>query len=148
MQANFNLKVGLEIMSWTVASGLVTLLLLMFPILQFVDHLGFWLISLSILANIILIVTSAFARRDHKVSISIVPEGLIFRDEALGFNRQDLILSEEIRSVRVRRNPFFKSLIIDLKETNQRFSLSNVSLPDYFLSQIQTRLKAQNIGLQ
>lgn len=148
MQAIFNLNVGLEVMSWTVASGLVTLLLLMFPILQLVDHFGFWLISLSIPANIILIGASAFARRDHKVSISIVPEGLVFRDEAPGFNRQDLIRSEVIRSVRVRRNPFFKSLIIDLKETNQRFSLSNVSRPDDFLSQIKNRLKAQNIGPQ
>ncbi|MGW8461663.1 hypothetical protein [Pseudomonas sp. CLCA07] len=144
MQAGFDLEVGLGIMSWFCASGIVTTLLLVFPILQFSGYLGLWPIGISVLVTIILGATSIFARRDHKVSISIVPEGLIFRDEAVGFHRQDLILNEEIRSVRVRRNPFFKTLIIDLKETNQRFSLSNVMLPDDFLSQIQARIGGEN----
>lgn len=148
MQAIFNLKVAVEIMSWFVASCIVTSLLLMFPILQLVDYFGFWLIGISILLNIILCTASLFARRDHKVSISIVPEGLTFRDEAVGFNRQDLILSEEIHSIRVRRNPFFKSLIIDMKERNQRFSLSNVILPDGFVSQVQTRIDGEKVNAE
>ena len=140
MQAIFNLKVALEIMSWACGSLVVTSILLFFPILQFQNYVGLWLVGASILVTVILFVTCSFARRDHKVSISIVPEGLMFRDEADGYNRQDMIQFEKIRSIHARRNPFFQSLIIDLKEQNQQFTLSNVLLPKDFLSQVQARI--------
>jgi hypothetical protein len=144
MQAVFNLKVALTIMIWARGSLIVTLTLLFFPILQFRNYFGLWSIGMSILITVILYVTRSFAKRDHKVSVSIVPEGLMFRDDADGYNREDLIQFETIRSVRARRNPFFQSLIIDLKEQNQRFVLSNVLLPENFISQIEARVGGKN----
>ncbi|MBD9566163.1 hypothetical protein [Pseudomonas sp. PDM09] len=85
-----------------------------------------------------------FAKRDHKVSVSIIPEGLSFRDEAAGYERQDLIRYEDIQSIRVRRNPFFRSLEINLKEKNQRFSLSNVLLSDDFLAGMHARIDVKS----
>lgn len=64
----------------------------------------------------------------------------MFRDEADDYQRQDLIQFEKIRSIRTRRNPFFQTFIIDLKEHNQRFTLSNVLLPENFIPQIQARI--------
>lgn len=109
-------------------------LLIFFPFLPFVSYLAAWPFGLSVLTNIIFFVIFNFAKRDHKVSISTVPEGFLFRDEAAGYERQDFIRYEDIQSIRVRRNPLFKSIVINLKEGNQRFSLSNVLLPDSFLT--------------
>ncbi|MDD2047746.1 hypothetical protein [Pseudomonas putida] len=144
MQATFNLKTALGVMSWACGSSVVTLILLLFPALQFQDYLGLWPIGLSVLVTVILFVTYSFAKRDHKVSISIIPEGLMFRDEADDYNRQELIQFDWIRSVRVRRNPFFQTLIIDLKEQGQRYTLSNVLLPENFLLHIQARIGVAN----
>lgn len=140
MQAKSNLKASLEIMIWTCGSSIVTLIFLFFPIFQFQNYFGLWPISISISVTVILFITCSFARRDHKVSISIVTEGLMFRDEADDYQRQDLIQFEKIRSIRTRRNPFFQTFIIDLKEHNQRFTLSNVLLPENFIPQIQARI--------
>jgi hypothetical protein len=147
MKAVWNAKVGFGLMSWAVASYAVTtamFMLIFFPILPLVSYLAGWPFGLSILISVMFFVICNFAKRDHKVSISIVPEGLGFCDEAAGYERQDLIRYEDIQSIRVRRNPFFRSLVINLKERNQRFSLSNVLLPDNFLAGIHVHIDVKS----
>ncbi len=141
MKAVWNLGVGLGVMLWAIASFILTvtlhLLLTLFPL---EPYLAGWPFAMSILLSIVFFAISVFARRDQKVSITIVPEGLVFRDDAVGYKREDLIRNEDIKSVRLRRNPFFKTLIVDLKEQNQKFSLSNVMLPDEFVAQARARI--------
>jgi len=119
MKAIWNAKVGLGIMSWAVMSYAATtamFALIFFPVIPLGRYVSGWPFGISVLLSIIFFVICNFAKRDHKVSISIVPEGLSFLDEAAGYERQDLIRYEDIQSIRVRQNPFFKSLIINLKE--------------------------------
>ncbi|MGZ7457162.1 hypothetical protein ACXPVS_10235 [Pseudomonas sp. Ma2-10] len=147
MKAVWNAKVGFGIMSWAVVSYAVTtamFTLIFFPFLPLVSYLAGWPFGLSVLISIMFFVICNFAKRDHKVSISIVPEGLSFRDEAAGYERQDLIRYEDIQSIRVRRNPFFRSLVINLKERNQRFSLSNVLLPENFLAGMHAHIDVKS----
>ncbi len=142
MKAVWDAGVGLGIMSWAIASYILTLTMhLILSLVPLGRYLAGWPIGLAILLSICLFIVSRFAKRDHKVSISIVPEGLVFREDAVGYQREDLIPYEDIRSVRLRCNPFFKSLIVDLKEKNQIFSLSNVTLSDEFMKQVRARIE-------
>ncbi|RMH82015.1 hypothetical protein EA796_22015, partial [Pseudomonas sp. AOB-7] len=56
-------------------------------------------------------------------------------DESESYRRNELLRASEIKKIRIRRNPFFKSLMIDMKEDNQRFFLSNTSLTENFLAE-------------
>lgn len=89
-----------------------------------------------------LFLVAALGRRDQHVRISLTEQGMRYDDESGAYRRQELLCAGEIKHLRVRRNPFFKSLTIDMKENNQRFFLSNVSLTDDFLVQARALLNA------
>ena len=146
MRAVWNPYIGVTRLYWAWVSYAVTfamLMLTLFPFWSLGRHVMGWPIGLSVLVSIVLSVVSSFSRRDSKVSVSLVPQGLMFRDEAVGYKQQRLIHREEVRSVHVRRNPFFRSLIITLKEKNQRFSLSNVALTEDFLARMHAHVNAE-----
>ncbi|MGF6397042.1 hypothetical protein ABH905_000708 [Pseudomonas frederiksbergensis] len=147
MRAVWNPYIGFTHLSWACVSYLVTfamLGLIFFPFLSLGRYVIGWPIGVSILVSVALSMICSFSKRDYKVSVSVVPQGLMFRDEAAGYKRQELIRREEICSVHVRRNPFFKSLVINLKEKNQRFSLSNVALTDDFLARVRAHINVEN----
>jgi hypothetical protein len=89
--------------------------------------------------NIILFSYFTVGWRDREVAVEIVPEGLDFRDEAAGYCRRVLIHSDEILKIKVTRNIFFDSLVIELKD-DQRFSFSNMIAPQNFVECAQSRI--------
>ena len=82
-----------------------------------------------------LVIASTLGRRDQYVRISLTDNGIQYDDEAESYRRNELLRASDIKKIRVRRNPFFKSLTIDMKGNNQRFFLSNVSLTEAFLAE-------------
>jgi hypothetical protein len=137
-QATWNPAQYLSVMSWTTFSTMITsflLALIFFPIANFGAYLVGWPLGLSITANIILFIASSLARRDQYVSVSLTAEGIRYADESESYRRNELLRASDIKKIRVRRNPFFKSLTIDMKEDNQRFFLSNASLTENFLAE-------------
>lgn len=139
-QATWNHAQYLSVQSWAMLSAAITstlLILIFFPFSSLEGHLIGWPLGLSLSANIVLFIAASLGRRDQKVTVSLTEQGIQYNDESEAYRRQELLRAEEIRSIRVRRNPFFKSLTIDMKENNQRFFLSNVSLTEDFLTQAQ-----------
>ncbi|MGP0175258.1 hypothetical protein ACSVIJ_25745 [Pseudomonas sp. NCHU5208] len=155
-QATWNYAQYLSIMSWTMLSTTITslqLALIFFPFTNFGVYLTGWPLGLSITANIILFIASSLARRDQYVSVSLTAEGIRYADESESYRRNELLHASDIKKIRVRRNPFFKSLTIDMKEDNQRFFLSNVSLTENFLAEANALINqatgnAPQTGLQ
>lgn len=150
MKAVWNAKVGYSMMMLACFSCGVTALMLaiiFFPIplsFQFSSYLEgrpFWI---SVLISLVLLSISSFAKRDHGVSITVVPEGLFVCDARVGYERQDFIENKDLREVLVRRNPFFSSLIIELKEKNQRFLLCNMEFSDEFILLIRARINKRS----
>ncbi len=144
MRATWNPYVGFTHIYWVCISYVVATAmfgLIFFPFFPLGRYVIGWPLVVSVLMTIVLSMICSFSKRDYKVSISVVSQGLMYRDEAVGYKRQELIRFEEIRSVHVRSNPFFKSLVIELKEKNQRFSLCNVAFTGGFVDQVNTNIK-------
>ena len=137
-QATWNPAQYLSVMSWAMFSTTITsilLALIFFPFTNLGAYLVGWPLGLSITVNIILFIASSLARRDQYVSVSLTAEGIRYTDESESYRRNELLRASDIKNIRVRRNPFFKSLTIDMKGNNQRFFLSNVSLTGTFLAE-------------
>lgn len=139
-QATWNHAQYLSVLSWTMLSSAITsaqLFLLFFPFGNMDEYVLGWPLGLSLTANAILVIASALGRRDQHVRVSLTDNGIQYDDESESYRRKELLQANEIKKIRVRRNPFFKSLTIDMKENNQRFFLSNVSITDDFLAGVQ-----------
>ncbi|EWC43003.1 hypothetical protein [Stutzerimonas stutzeri] len=139
-QATWNHAQYLSVLSWTMLSSAITsaqLFLVFFPFGNMDEYVLGWPLGLSLTANAILVIASALGRRDQHVRVSLTDNGIQYDDESESYRRKELLQANEIKKIRVRRNPFFKSLTIDMKENNQRFFLSNVSITDDFLAGVQ-----------
>ena len=139
-QATWNHAQYLSVLSWTMLSSAITsaqLFLVFFPFGNMDEYVLGWPLGLSLTANAILVIASALGRRDQHVRVSLTDNGIQYDDESESYRRKELLQANEIKKIRVRRNPFFKSLTIDMKENNQRFFLSNVSITDDFLASVQ-----------
>ncbi|MBK3866557.1 hypothetical protein GFL09_02420 [Pseudomonas stutzeri] len=139
-QATWNHAQYLSVLSWTMLSSAITsaqLFLVFFPFGNMDEYVLGWPLGLSLTANAILVIASALGRRDQHVRVSLTDNGIQYDDESEPYRRKELLQANEIKKIRVRRNPFFKSLTIDMKENNQRFFLSNVSITDDFLAGVQ-----------
>ena len=137
-QATWNHAQYLSVLSWTMFSAAITsaqLFLVFFPFGNLDEYVLGWPLGLSLTANAILVIASTLGRRDQYVRISLTDNGIQYDDEAESYRRNELLRSSDIKKIRVRRNPFFKSLTIDMKGNNQRFFLSNVSLTEAFLAE-------------
>jgi len=137
-QATWNHAQYLSVLSWTMFSAAITsaqLFLVFFPFGDLDEYMLGWPLGLSLTANVILVIASTLGRRDQHVRISLTDNGIQYDDEAESYRRNELLRASDIKKIRVRRNPFFKSLMIDMKEDNQRFFLSNVSLTENFLAE-------------
>lgn len=146
MRATWNPYIGLAHSYWVCLSCVVTFVmigLVFFPFGSLGRYVMGWPIAMAMLMTVVLSMICSFSKRDHKVSVLVVPQGLMFRDEAVGFKRQELIHKEDIHSIHVRRNPFFKSFVIELKESHQRFVLSNVAFTDGFVDQVRAHIKGE-----
>jgi hypothetical protein len=144
-QATWNQAQYLSVMSWAMLSAAVTsaqLVFIFFPLGDLDEYLLGWLLGLSLVANAVLFLAAALGRRDQHVRVSLTEQGMQYDDESEAYRRQELLCAGEIKNLRVRRNPFFKSLTIDMKENNQRFFLSNVSITDDFLAQARALISA------
>ncbi len=140
-QATWNHAQYLSVLSWTMLSAAITsaqLFLVFFPFGNLDEYVLGWPLGLSLTVNVILVIASTLGRRDQHVRVSLTDEGMQYDDESESYRRKELLRASEIKKVRVRRNPFFKSLTIDMKENNQRFFLSNVSITDDFLAGVHT----------
>lgn len=136
-QATWNHAQYLSVLSWTMLSAAITsahLFLVFFPFGNLDEYVLGWPLGLSLTANVILVIASTLGRRDQHVRISLTDNGIQYDDESESYRRKELLRASEIKKVRIRRNPFFKSLTIDMKDNNQRFFLSNVSITDDFLA--------------
>ncbi|MFH6599930.1 hypothetical protein ACEVAQ_14555 [Ectopseudomonas khazarica] len=155
-QATWNPAQYLSVMSWAMFSTTITsilLALIFFPFTNLGAYLAGWPIGLSITVNVILFIAASLARRDQYVCVSLTAEGIRYADESESYRRNELLRASDIKKIRVRRNPFFKSLTIDMKEDNQRFFLSNVSLTENFLTEANALINqaagnAPQTGLQ
>lgn len=98
-------------------------------------------LGLSLTANAILAIASTLGRRDQHVRVSLTGNGIQYDDESESYRRNELLLASEIKKIRARRNPFFKSLTIDMKEDNQRFFLSNAAFTENFLAEANALIK-------
>lgn len=137
-QATWNHAQYLSVLSWTMFSAAITsaqLFLVFFPFGNLDEYVLGWPLGLSLTANAILVIASTLGRRDQHVRISLTDNGIQYDDEAESYRRNELLRASDIKKIRVRRNPFFKSLTIDMKGDNQRFFLSNVSLTENFLAE-------------
>ncbi|APU32640.1 hypothetical protein UYA_24020 [Ectopseudomonas alcaliphila JAB1] len=137
-QATWNHAQYLSVLSWTMFSATITstqLFLVFFPFGNLDEYVLGWPLGLSLTANAILVIASTLGRRDQYVRISLTDNGIQYDDEAESYRRNELLRASDIKKIRVRRNPFFKSLTIDMKKDNQRFFLSNVSLTENFLAE-------------
>ena len=155
-QATWNHAQYLSVLSWTMFSAAVTsaqLFLVFFPFGNLDEYVLGWPLGLSLTANVILVIASTLGRRDQYVRISFTDNGIQHDDESESYRRNELLRASDIKKIRVRRNPFFKSLTIDMKEDNQRFFLSNVSLIENFLAEANALINqaadnAPQTGLQ
>ena len=140
-QATWNQVRYLSLISWAVLSTTLTSALLALIFLPFGSLerllLG-WPLGLAFSVNVILLIAAFTAKRDQYVRVSVSEEGIRYEDEDQAYRRQELLLAGEIKSVRISRNPLFKSLIIEMKEHNQRFVLTNATIPEAFLAQAHT----------
>ena len=137
-QATWNHAQYLSVLSWTMFSAAITsaqLFLVFFPFGNLDEYVLGWPLGLSLTANAILVIASTLGRRDQYVRISLTDNGIQYDDEAESYRRNELLRASDIKKIRVRRNPFFKSLTIDMTGNNQRFFLSNVSLTETFLAE-------------
>ncbi|EZH80654.1 hypothetical protein AU05_12595 [Ectopseudomonas composti] len=137
-QATWNHAQYLSVLSWTMFSAAITsaqLFLVFFPFGDLDEYVLGWPLGLSLTANAILVIASTLGRRDQHVRISLTDNGIQYDDEAESYRRNELLRASDIKKIRVRRNPFFKSLTINMKGNNQRFFFSNVSLTEAFLSE-------------
>lgn len=137
-QATWNHAQYLSVLSWTMFSAAITsaqLFLIFFPFGNLDEYVFGWPLGLSLTANAILVMASTLGRRDQHVRISLRDNGIQYDDESESYRRNELLRASDIKKIRVRRNPFFKSLTIDMKEDNQRFFLSNASLTEDFLAE-------------
>ncbi|MGE8450273.1 MAG: hypothetical protein ACN6OP_06515 [Pseudomonadales bacterium] len=155
-QATWNHAQYLSVLSWTMFSAAITsaqLFLVFFPFGNLDEYVFGWPLGLSLTANAILVMASTLGRRDQHVRISLRDNGIQYDDESESYRRNELLRASDIKKIRVRRNPFFKSLTIDMKEDNQRFFLSNVSLTENFLAEANALINqaagnAPQTGLQ
>ena len=155
-QATWNHAQYLSVLSWTMFSAAITsaqLFLVFFPFGNLDEYVFDWSLGLSLTANAILVMASTLGRRDQHVRISLRDNGIQYDDESESYRRNELLRASDIKKIRVRRNPFFKSLTIDMKEDNQRFFLSNVSLTENFLAEANALINqaagnAPQTGLQ
>jgi hypothetical protein len=123
MRVIWNERVGLRVRAWACVSLVPTYAVIKFmlePLFYLEDVVLGRVLVLSVLMNIILFSYFTLGWRDRMVTVELVSEGLDFRDEAAGYCRRVLIRSEEILKIKVTRNIFFDSLIIELKD-NQIF---------------------------
>lgn len=137
-QATWNHAQYLSVLSWTMFSAAITsaqLFLVFFPFGNLDEYVLGWPLGLSLTANAILVIASTLGRRDQHVRVSLTDNGIQYDDESESYRRNELLRASEIKKIRIRRNPFFKSLTIDMKEDNQRFFLSNTSLTENFLAE-------------
>jgi hypothetical protein len=137
-QATWNHAQYLSVQSWTMFSAAITsaqLFLVFFPFGNLDEYVFGWPLGLSLTANAILVMASTLGRRDQHVRISLRDKGIQYDDESESYRRNEFLRASDIKKIRVRHNPFFKSLTIDMKEDNQRFFLSNVSLTENFLAE-------------
>lgn len=137
-QATWNHAQYLSVLSWTMFSTAITsaqLFLVFFPFGNLDEYVFGWPLGLSLTANAILVMASTLGRRDQHVRISLRDNGIQYDDESESYRRNELLRASDIKKIRVLRNPFFKSLTIDMKEDNQRFFLSNASLTENFLAE-------------
>ncbi|MGF6225592.1 hypothetical protein [Pseudomonas frederiksbergensis] len=142
MRVIWNERVGLRIRAWACVSLVPTYAVIKFildPLFDLEDVVLGRALVLSVLMNIILFSYFTVGWRDREVAVEIVPEGLDFRDEAAGYCRRVLIHSDEILKIKVTRNIFFDSLVIELKD-DQRFSFSNMIAPQNFVECAQSRI--------
>lgn len=147
-QATWNHAQYLSVLSWTMFSAVVTsaqLFLVFFPFGNLNEYVLGWPLGLSLTANAIFVMASTLGHRDQHVRISLRDNGIQYDDESESYRRNELLRASEIKNIRVRRNPFFKSLTIDMKENNQRFFLSNASLTDNFLAEANALIN-QGVG--
>ncbi|WAJ37525.1 hypothetical protein OU800_23485 [Pseudomonas sp. GOM7] len=143
-QATWNHAQYLSVLSWTMFSAAITsaqLFLVFFPFGNLDEYVLGWPLGLSLTANAILVIASTLGRRDQYVRISLTDNGIQYADESESYRRNELLRASEIKKIRVRRNPFFKSLMIDMKENNQRFFLSNASITENFLAEANALIK-------
>ncbi|MDG1579887.1 hypothetical protein [Pseudomonas sp. GOM6] len=137
-QATWNHAQYLSVLSWTLSSAAITsaqLFLVFFPFGSLDEYVLGWPLGLSLTANVILAIASTLGRRDQHVRVSLTDNGIQYDDESESYRRTELLSASDIKKIRARRNPFFKSLTIDMRENNQRFFLSNVSLTETFLAE-------------
>ena len=117
-QATWNHAQYLSVLSWTMFSAAITsaqLFLVFFPFGNLDEYVLGWPLGLSLTANAILVIASTLGRRDQYVRISLTDNGIQYDDEAESYRRNELLRASYIKKIRVRRNPFFKSLTIDMK---------------------------------
>ena len=145
-QATWNHAQYLNVLSWALLSAAITsaqLVFIFFPFGSVEEYLLGWPLGLSLSANVVLFIAASLGHRDQLVRVSLTDKGMQYDDESEAYRRQELLRAGEIKSVRIRRNPFFKSLSIDMKEDNQRFFLSNVSITDELLAQARALINAE-----
>lgn len=126
---------------FSAAIRIAQLFLVFFPFGSLNEYVLGWPLGLSLTANAILAIASTLGRRDQHVRVSLTGNGIQYDDESESYRRNELLLASEIKKIRTRRNPFFKSLTIDMKEDNQRFCLSNASFTENFLAEANTLIK-------
>lgn len=143
-QATWNHAQYLSVLSWAMFSAAITsaqLFLVFFPFGSLDEYVLGWPLGLSLTANAILAIASTLGRRDQYVRVSLTNNGIQYDDESESYRRNELLLASEIKQIHTRRNPFFKSLTIDMKEDNQRFFLSNASFTENFLAEANALIK-------
>lgn len=139
-QAVWNQVRYLSLMSWAMLSTAITSALLALIFLPFggLERLLLgWPLGLALSVNAMLLIAAFTAKRDQHVRISVLEEGIRYEDEDPAYRRQELLLPGEIKSIRIWRSPLFKSLVIEMKEHNQRFVLTNATIPEALLAQAQ-----------
>lgn len=102
----------------------------------------------SVACLIIMMAVGIFALmlgwRDRGVTVSLVGGGVRYFDKATGYFRDEYIPAMEIKSIKVRRGLLFKSLVINIKDSNQRYFLCNALIGRDFIQAANDLIQTHN----
>lgn len=103
-----------------------------------------WGLGLLLFIVITLFFSLILGMRDRKVNVNLSDDGVQYIDEAPGFLRNELLSLSKVKSIRICRRLLFKTLVIDMADSNQRYFLCNVSVGKKFLEKLENFSQISN----
>jgi hypothetical protein len=89
---------------------------------------------------IALLFIALLGSRDREVYVTLSEDGIQYVDDSSRYRRNDFIPFSEIASIKMRNRLLFKTLTIDIKDSNQRYFLFNAITHNDFLRRARQKI--------